>query len=67
MSHLRLYSLPATIGWSSVMIFTPSGGTEERRDSQQKIMETLLHLHMMSSVIQVWVGRVMLLLEARQR
>ena len=27
LTQLRLYSRPATIGWSSVIIFTPNGGT----------------------------------------
>ena len=26
-THLRLYSRPATMGWSSVIILTPRGGT----------------------------------------
>ena len=29
-THFRLYSLPDTIGWSSVIILTPSGGTRDK-------------------------------------
>ena len=65
-THPRLYSRPATRGWSSVMIFAPKGGTDNHWIVLYLIFR-VHYLHIISNETQDSLGIVILLFEATQR
>ena len=65
-THPRLYSRPATRGWSSVMILAPRGGTNENLFHLHLIV-SIHYLHIISKETQASLGIVILLLDATHR